>query len=207
VAITFLDPTEAAAARSLIVTNGGTSDERVTEMWDGREVVPPAPNDEHAELITALTIPLWAGVVAPGLGRLRGPINVSDRAAGWRQNYRNPDLAAYLNANPAVNHGSHWQGGPDFLVEILSPGEDPYDKFAFYAGVGTQEVLLVFRDPWAIELHGLRGGRLELIGRSEAANGVILASTVLPLSFRLRVGTPRPAIAVTHTSDGRTWTA
>jgi Uma2 family endonuclease len=75
-------------------------------------------------------------------------VNVSDRVRGWKKNFRIPDLAVYLHSSSAKNHKSHWVGGPDLMVEILSPGEAAYAKFDFYTAVGTKEILLIDRDPW-----------------------------------------------------------
>lgn len=205
--ILFVDPREAKEARDRFVTNGGNCDPRFTEVWEGVEVVPPIPNNEHQELVTNLMVPLYDSIRMPGLGKVYPGVNVSDRASGWTHNYRGPDLVVYLNNGSAVNHGTHWQGGPDFLVEILSPGERPYDKFDFYAKVNTREVMLVFRDPWAVELHRLQAGRLVLAGRSDDANPTAVASSVLPLTFQLRTGAPRPVIEVVHTATGKMWTA
>lgn len=62
-------------------------------------------------------------------------------------------------------------GGPDLAVEIISEGEDPHAKFAFYAAVNTREVLVVERDPWAAELFTLLDGQLVSAGRSDVGNG------------------------------------
>jgi hypothetical protein len=89
----------------------------------------------------------------------------------------------------------------------VSPGEDPRQKNEFYAKVGTREVLIVDRDPWSVELYQLRSGKLVLAGTSNAANPVVLTSGVLPLTFEVRPGTPRPTILITHTATGRILTA
>jgi Uma2 family endonuclease len=179
--------------------------ERFTETWDGVDVVPPLPNDEHQEVQFNFAFPLADAVVEPKLGVVRMGVNVTDRKTGWSKNFRGPDLVVYLVTNPAVNHGTHWEGGPDFLVEIISDGEDPHAKFDFYAKVNTREVLIVERDPWAVELFQLAGGKLVSAGRSDLANGLVLASGVLSLTFRLIAGTPRPQVEVTNTATGRQW--
>jgi Uma2 family endonuclease len=205
--IMFVDPGEAREARERFVLNGGNCDPRFTEVWEGVEVVPPMPNEEHQEFVVGLIVPIHMAIKTAGLGRVYPGVNVSDRAGGWTHNYRGPDVVVYLNGNPAVNHGTHFEGGPDFLAEILSPGEGAYDKFDFYAKVNTREVMLVFRDPWAVELHQLQNGRFALLGRSDEANPVAVPSAVLPLAFRLVPGTPRPTIEVAHTGTGQTWKA
>lgn len=194
-------------ADELVNTRKGTDGDKWTEVWEGVIVLPTLPNDEHQEIQCNLLMPLMAVVGVPGLGKVRAGVNVTDRHPDWRENYRCPDVVVYLNNNPAVNHSTYWVGGPDFLAEIVSPGEDPTGKHAFYAAVGTREVLVVDRDPWAIELFRLAGGTLVSAGRSGLANPVVLASGVLPLTFALQDARPRPAVDIAHTGTGQTWTA
>ena len=181
--------------------------ERWTETWNGVTVVPALRNDEHQELQCNLLLPILLTVRLPGLGKVRAGVNVSDRHPDWKENYRGPDVCVYLDTTTAVNHGSHWVGGPDFLVEIVSPGEDPRAKLDFYAKVNTREVLIVDRYPWTVEMYQLQGGKLVLAGTSDLATSAVLTSAALPLTFQLLPGTPRPTILVTHTATGQTWTA
>jgi Uma2 family endonuclease len=134
-------------------------------------------------------------------------INLTDRDVHWMSNYREPDLAVYLATNPAKNRGSHWVGGPDLAVEIVSPGEDPRAKLDFYAKVQTRELLIVDRDPWKLELYRLETGKLVSVGKSVEASGGILLSDVLPLSFELQEGVTRPTIRITHVATKQVWTA
>ena len=177
------------------------------EVWEGVLVMPTLPNDEHQELQCLLMFPLTELFELKKLGKVRAGVNVTDRHPDWKDNFRGPDVVLYLPENPAINYGSHWVGGPDFLVEIISPGDLAWDKLEFYAEVNSREVLIVDRDPWALELYQLRGGKLKLAGRSDLANPSVLPSSVLPLTFQLQNGPQRPAIRMAHTSDGRTWTA
>lgn len=123
------------------------------------------------------------------------------------QNYRIPDAVVYLASNPALDRNSHWVGGPDLAVEIVSPGEDPHEKLDFYAGINTRELLIVDRNPWSLELYQLASGQLQLAGRSDLSDPAVLASGVLPLTFQLQPATPRPRIVVAHIPTGQTWTA
>jgi Uma2 family endonuclease len=176
------------------------------EVWEGVYVVPPAPNNEHQDLLSELSFIFRIGADRGAGDRVLPGCNVSDRAAGWTENYREPDLAVFLAGTAAVNHGTHWQGGPDLAVEIVSPGERSRDKLPFYAAVGTREVLVIDRDPWQLELYRLAAGAMQLVGTSTPAAPTPVASAVLPLTFALAAGTPRPVVEVRHT-DGRTWTA
>ena len=67
----------------------------------------------------------------------------------WKKNYRCPDVAVFLPGNPAEDRGTHWLGGPDFAVEVLSPDDRSRKKLDFYAKVGVRELLLVDRKPWS----------------------------------------------------------
>ena len=201
--VLILDPQSAADFRSKREAVADCRD----EVWEGVYVVPPMPNDEHQELQLALCIPFYDLVQVPGLGKVRPGVNVSDRHPDWKDNYRCPDVVVFLATSPAVNHGTHWVGGPDLAVEIISPGEQPDAKFDFYAKVKTREVLVVTRDPWAVELHRLKGRKLVLAGRSDGTNPAAVASAVLPVTVRLVPGQPRPRVEVAHPATGRTWLA
>jgi Uma2 family endonuclease len=179
--------------------------DRFRECWDGTDTVPPMPNNEHTRLVSQLTS-VFSSLVDWEGGESAVPgANLSDRVAGWAQNYRCPDVLVYLAGNPAVDHGTHWVGGPDFLVEIISEGEDPHAKFDFYAAVHTREALIVERDPWALELFTLQGTALISVGRSEVGNDATLSSVALGLTFKLVAGTQRPRIEVTRPASGHTW--
>ena len=179
---------------------------RREEVWEGVLVVPPMANNLHQFIVMDLAFAFRAVANHAGDSVLPG-CNVSDRDKDWLTNHRIPDVAVYLATNPAKDAGTHWVGGPDLLVEIVSPGEDPRTKNDFYAKINTREVLIVDRDPWAVELYSLQGGKLVLVGTSDATTSAVLTSNVLPLTFQLRPGTPRPTIVVTHTSTAQSWTA
>jgi Uma2 family endonuclease len=180
---------------------------RRDEVWEGVLVVLPQANNEHQRIVGKLTA-AFSSVIDWNRGDQALPgANVSDRDADWVNNYRDPDVAVYLASNPAKDSNTHWVGGPDVLVEIVSPGEDPRLNLDFYAKIKTREVLIVDRDPWAVELYQLKGGKLVLVGKSDLTNSAALASVALPLSFQLQSGTPRPTILITHTATGQTWTA
>jgi Uma2 family endonuclease len=182
--------------------------DRWTEVWNGVTVVPALPNNDHQRLVSRLTSAFSAVIDWDAGDQALPGVNVSNYAKGWRKrNYRCPDAVVYLAGNPAVDHGGHWQGGPDLAVEIQSPGEKPRRKLRFYATVGTRELLVVDRDPWALELYRLAAGKLVSAGRSDPASPATLASGVLSLTFRLRAAQPRPAIDITHPATGQTWTA
>ncbi len=166
----------------------------------------PLPNIEHQDIGTGLSTILTIVIGWTGLGKVFQGVNVSDRADDWAQNYRCPDVAVYLNENPARNCGAHWCGGPDFAVEITSPDDRTRDKLDFYAGVGVRELLVLDRQPWSLELYRAGDGVLLPVGRSSVEEPVELVSEVLPLGFRLVAGEGRPRIEVIHRDGRQNWT-
>lgn len=172
------------------------------EVWDGVTVIMPLPNDEHQDSVSELCFVFRAVTNRPAGDVVRPGINLSDRGTDWMQNFREPDVAVILAGNPTIDHGTHWKGGPDLVVEVLSPGDRGRDKLPFYAAVGTREALVIDRDPWQLELYQLAGGVLAPAGTSSIAAPAVLTSGVLPLTFRLVAGQPRPQIEVTHATTG-----
>lgn len=181
--------------------------DRYDEVWEGVYMMAPLADIEHQELQTALAAIFQLAIVWEGLGRTQAGANVSDRELGWEHNYRIPDVVVVLPGSRARDCGTHWCGGPDFAVEIASPGDRSRQKLDFYAEIGVRELLLIGRDPWEVELFRLNAGRLEPVGRSALDNPTPLASTVVPMSFRLAPGTPRPRIEVTHHDGKQRWLA
>jgi Uma2 family endonuclease len=177
---------------------------RHDEVWDGVYVMSPDPDNQHQWLAFELAIAL-RDATADIAGRLVYPtINLTDRQDDWRKNFRIPDASVFLPGNPAEDRLTHWFGGPDFAVEILSPGDRSRKKFSFYAKVGVRELLLADRDPWRLELHRRGGSRWRLVGSSSPDQPTSLASAVIPLTFRLLPGDPRPQVEVTK-ADGTRW--
>jgi Uma2 family endonuclease len=202
--VLILDPWLEERVRS---ERKNTETSQYDEVWEGVLVVAPLPNIGHQSIVTRLATALSSIIDWDKGDNVLAGTNVSDREDNWQLNYREPDVAVYLAANPAKNKETHWVGGPDLAIEIVSPGEDPHKKLDFYAKVNTRELLIVDRDPWVLELYQLRSGKLVLAGKSEIANPTILASGVLPLTFQLLPPTPRPTIRLTHTTTGQTWPA
>jgi Uma2 family endonuclease len=177
------------------------------EVWDGVYFMPPIADIEHHGLTGLLTAAIINSLGPGHPARVFPGINVSDRADDWTKNYRVPDIAVVLPGNPAEDRETHLLGGPDFAIEILSPGDRARKKFDFYAKVGVRELMLVSRKPWRIELYAAREGVLAPAGISDPATSALLTSTVLSLTFRLLPGQPRPQIEVTRTADGQHWLA
>ena len=178
--------------------------DRYDEVWDGVYVMATLADNVHQEIATDLAAAFKQCVARPGTRSFAGA-NVSDRPDDWRKNFRCPDVAVYLPGNPAEDRETHWLGGPDFAVEVISPYDRSRKKFEFYARVGVRELLLVSRKPWRLELYRHDAGSWTKVGISDAVVSEPLHSDVLDADLRLIQGNPRPQIEVTRPRDGQTW--
>jgi Uma2 family endonuclease len=175
------------------------------EVWDGVTFIMPEADNEHDNLIGFFRLVFQVVFSSESGHRVHGPVNVSDRPSEWRENYRMPDVSVFLAGTSAEDRKSHWFGGPDFAIEIVSPDDRSRDKLDFYALVNTREVLVLDRDPWQLELYQLRRGKLRLAGTIKPGDGKNLASSVLPFEFQLVRSRPRPKVKIVHTGTGQEW--
>jgi len=179
--------------------------DKYDEVWDGVTIVMPLADISHQVLASKI-----AGIIQAIFNFQTPPdimagANVSDRVDGWTHNYRCPDVVVAFENSIAVNCDTHWCGGPDFLVEIVSEDDRCRDKLPFYASVNTREVLIVDRDPWQLELYQLKNNEMVEIGRSTIDQPIVLTSSVLPVTFRLVEGAARPQIEMVHLENGQAW--
>lgn len=179
--------------------------DRWDEVWEGVYVMNPLPNNEHQRLITGLTHVLYEIIELNSLGRVFPGVNVSDRKENWDHNYRGPDVVVYLNETEAEDCGTFYYGGPDLAIEVLSPNDTAREKLEFYAKVNTQEVLIIDRYPWQLELYRLAKDKLVLVDRSTETECNWIASEVVSLKMRLQPSDNRPMIELVNTTDQKTW--
>jgi len=151
-----------------------TGADRFDEVWDGVYVMSPLADNVHQDLGGGIAAGIMVLLRGETVARVQPGANVSDQDEDWTKNYRCPDVLVFLAGNPAQDRDTHWLGGPDFAVEILSKGDRARKKFAFYARVGVRELLLVDRRPWRLELYRLAGGEYEQVGTSDLEDPAIL---------------------------------
>jgi Uma2 family endonuclease len=197
--------TDPELERQLRASREAMGADRYDEVWEGVYMMAPMPNDEHQDLVALLTSILVEVVRWTGFGEVRPGVDVSKRREDWQQDYRVPDVAVFLKEGHAENLGTHWLGGPDFAVEIVSPEDRSREKIDFYGEAGVRELLVVDRQPWQLEIYELSEGELKLRGMSDVSNGNELASLTVPLTFRLLPAEPRPQIHVFATTSKRKW--
>jgi Uma2 family endonuclease len=175
------------------------------EVWEGTYVMVPPADIEQFEVSGELASVLTVAVKWAGLGEVYSGVAISDRVRGWKQNIRVPDVAVFLHGNPAQDCRTHWCGGPDLAIEVVSPRDRTRRKIPFYEQLGTRELLLVERRPWRLTLLRLCEGKLREADQSTCATSAVLSSNVVPLRFQLVDSAGRPEILLARTGDGRQW--
>ena len=203
-ALMILDP---AVEKRLKAEREASGLDRYDEVWEGVYMMAPLAGTEHQDLQFELAHAIKSAVGRAAPARIHTGANVSDREDHWKENYRIPDIVVVFPGGAARDCGTHWCGGPDFCAEIASPGDRSRDKLDFYAAIGLRELLLIDRDPWALELYQLTARRLVRVPACDLKSQAVLTSSVLPLSFRLLPGTPRPQIEVVHRDGVQRWLA
>lgn len=181
--------------------------ERKDEVGNGVYFIAPDPTISHQSPVLELAsilkniVPVGSCVQAGG--------NISDRKTGWKRNYLSPEVMVFLPGNKAVELQTHYQGGPDFLVEIVSPGDLSLKKLPFFAEVGVQEVLLVDPGKSMISLYRRSGDGWASAEIARVDDQSWLTSGLLPVeySFQSAAGDKKPHVVVRHTLDDRIWSA
>ncbi len=192
--------------QDLIAKRRAMGVDKFDEVWEGVYIMAPMANDEHQDLVSDLTTVLNIAVDWVGLGKVRPGVNVSDQEHDWQYNYRCPDVVVFLNNTQAENRGSHWLGGPDFAIEVVSKHDRAWEKLPFYAKVGVRELMLIDRDPWKVTLYRLQDGELVEAGQSPDDHEGILVSEIVPLNWQLVIRDDGPLIQVTHHDGQQRWT-
>lgn len=199
--------TDDGLAEKLIRERERLGIDRYDEVWDGVYVMPSLPTLSHQGLVHGFGAIFDRVIVQEKRGKCYPGANVSDRRVDWKENYRCPDVVVVLEDSRAIDCNTHLYGGPDFLIEILSPGDDTEEKIPFYEKIQVRELLIVHRDTRQLRLYRHDGEHLVLVEPSSFQGGRWLVSTVLPIALRRKAIRGQPQIEVRRT-DGQTgsWT-
>jgi len=164
------------------------------EMWEGVLHMTPAPSLEHQRILGQLVVflepllrSLKRGTLLPGINVFRTPTN-----------YRIPDLTFVATGREDVlsDAGVREGGSPDAVIEIRSPEDETYEKFPFYAAIGTREVIVIDRDTKRPEIYRLAGSELAML--QPDAEGWVRAET---MSVRFRQAEERSVLQIEDLID------
>ena len=156
-----------AELRSLIDRRQELGIDVFDEVWEGSYHMVPAPSAAHAYLDNVLAVLLHPYAEAAGLVGT-GPFNL-----GEKDDYRVPDRGYHRGVPTGT-----WLATAAVVVEILSPDDETFDKFGFYARHGVDEVLVA--DPSSRTVTLWR--RVSDAGYEEVAASSLLGVTATELT-------------------------
>ena len=157
------------------------------EIVDGEVIMSAAPHIEHQRTLKRTFRPIDRFVLERELGEiLFAPVDIIVQREPLRT--RQPDLLFISSEGAAIIQDGRVHGGPDLVVEILSPGNSRAHvegKLADYARLGVRECWLVAPPGHTVETLQLDGGqwqRLAIRGVGENVETVVLQGLELPVS-------------------------
>lgn len=118
--------------------------DRLDEIWEGVLHMVPAPNYGHARLTQQLAVALDGPAREAGLEAAMGEFNLGDSS----EDYRVPDGGLHRPGTSGT-----WLHSAPLVVEIVSPGDETWQKLPFYAAHEVQELLIL--DPESRTVHWL----------------------------------------------------
>jgi Uma2 family endonuclease len=103
------------------------------EVWDGVLHVSPGPSHAHASVVAQLALVLSTPARAAGL-EPTVEFNMGDSDA----NFRVPDGGLHRPGAAPM-----WHPTAALVIEVVSPGDESWEKLPFYAEHGVDELLIV----------------------------------------------------------------
>ncbi len=129
----ILDPSS-AGLNELIERRRRSGLDRLDEIWDGVLHMVPARCREHADLTQQLAELMGAPARAAGLFLTLAEFNLGDSD----ENYRVPDGGLHRERLRGV-----WHSTAALVVEVVSAGDETWEKLSFYAEHQVDELLIV----------------------------------------------------------------
>lgn len=151
----ILDP-PTAGLREVIERRRRSGLDRLDEVWEGVLHMVPAPSFAHGDIESQLHV-----ILAP-LARRAGLTMIGQSNLGeGEHDYRVPDSALH---RPGASGA--WHSTAALVVEIVSPGDESWEKLPFYAAHGVDEVLILDPAKRSVDWLALRDGEYRPVERS-----------------------------------------
>jgi Uma2 family endonuclease len=131
--------------------------DRLDEVWDGVLHMIPAPGFEHAQIAQQLAVLLDGPARAAGLVPAMHEFNLGES----EHDFRVPDGGLHRPGAAGV-----WLSTAALVVEIVSPGDETWEKLPFYASHQVDELLIVDPGERAVHWLSLANGQYRSIQRS-----------------------------------------
>ncbi len=155
------------------------------QLIDGHLYQMASPNRLHQEILIALSSLLWKHLRENPIGKVySSPLDVFLDDINVFQ----PDIAVVLTGRYGILSDRGLEGGPDLVVEVLSPSTSRFDlgpKRRVYAGHGVSEYWVIDPDTATVAVY--RGDvsapePTATLGRSAVLSTPLLPGWELPLS-------------------------
>lgn len=130
---------------------------RLDEMWEGVLHMVPAPSGEHAYVAQQLAVLLDGPARAAGLVPAMHEFNLGSS----EEDFRVPDGGLHRAIPRSV-----WHPTAALVVEIVSPGDESWQKLPFYAAHKVDELLIVDPSEPAVRWLALADGEYREVQRS-----------------------------------------
>ncbi|MHB8691966.1 MAG: Uma2 family endonuclease [Solirubrobacteraceae bacterium] len=131
--------------------------DRLDEVWQGVRHMVPGPSFEHARVAQQLAVLLDGPARAAGLVPTMSEFNLGE----GEHDFRVPDGGLHRPGAAGV-----WLSTAALVVEILSPGDESWQKLPFFAAHHVDEVLIVDPAERTVTWLALRDGEYAPVGRS-----------------------------------------
>jgi Uma2 family endonuclease len=131
--------------------------DRLDEIWEGVYHMVPAPSGEHAEIAQQLAELLGPSARAAGLVAAIAEFNLGEDD----HDFRVPDGGLHRGRPTGV-----WHQTAALVVEIVSPGDESWEKLPFYAAHDVDEVLIVDPQERSVSWLALEDGEYRPIEHS-----------------------------------------
>jgi len=121
---------------------------------DGELVMAAAPTLDHQRIVLRLALKLTPFVTERHLGEVFvAPVDIVIRREPLRT--RQPDLLFISQERRSIMSPQVIEGGPDLVIEILSPsntGQELQEKLEDYRTIGVREAWVISPEAWMVEV-------------------------------------------------------
>jgi hypothetical protein len=131
--------------------------DRLDEVWEGVLYMVIPPSYGHARLAQQLAVTLDGPAREAGLEAAMGEFNLGDSI----DDFRVPDGGLHRPGTEGA-----WLHTAALVVEIISPGDETWQKLPFYAAHEVDEVLILDPEEHVVHWLGLSDGEYHPIERS-----------------------------------------
>lgn len=131
--------------------------DRLDEVWEGVLHIVPAPSYGHARLTQQLAVALDGPAREAGLEAAMGEFNLGDSI----EDFRVPDGGLHRPGTSGT-----WLHTAALVVEIVSPGDETWQKLPFYAAHDVEELLILDPEQRTVHWLALTNGKYSPIEHS-----------------------------------------